>query len=807
MPLNRPAKILLVVPVSAERQHLARLLEAGGMIVADFPSASAVDAAGEGIDLALLALAQIDIPAREFIAHLRAFPQQENLPILALIPENDQAVEQALNAGADDYAAQPVIAAALMRRVAHMLDRQAAQRDLARSEYRWTQTFTRGRVPQLLVDPVSGLITDANIAAVEFYGYPLEALQQKHLFDLTVTGDEPISSEASAALNYRQQLASGMLRAVNLFNDRVEIDGVSLLHTTVFDNSNRLRAEQDAEEQRRLAQALRNTAAAVAQSLELEEVLDQILDEVYKIVHPDAANVMLIEEDTAYVVRLRGYKAYASDEQILNTRFKISETSNLQEMIKTRRPLNIPDVRNFEGWVDKVTPYWIGSFLGTPIFDGQTLFGFLIVDSASTNAFTNLDVERLQAFAVSTAVALRNARLYDNLREQAAQLEARVAERTAELVNGRAQLQSILDAMVEGVIYAEFTGDDVNIRYTNLALNDLLGFSTEELAEQEELMRPLGMSHEGYTYRLQALLQTLQREGKFYSEVKFKHKNGSILDAVINVSAVKHPNGSLAGAVSVIRDISREQELQAQRTRFVAYASHELRTPITNLKTRLYLLRKQPERLEQHLSVLDDVTDRMRGLVEGLLDVTRFERGMIHLDKHPVPLQLLIKRSVTVQIPEADRKRQSLVTDLPDKPILVEVDGDRIIQVITNLVTNAINYTPPEGKIIVRSFTLNSHGQEYSVVEVQDTGIGIAQEHLPYLFQPFYRVQSKIEGTGLGLPISKEIIELHGGKIEVKSEQGSGTTFSFYLPMSATDQPADKNQSSRFNPHNSSAPV
>ncbi len=807
MSLNRPAKILLVTSVSAEQQHLAHLLQAGGMIVAAFPSASAVGAVGEGIDLAVLALAQIDIPAPEFIAHLRAFPHQENLPVLALIPENDQAVEQALNAGADDYAAQPVIAAALMRRVAQLLDRQAARRDLARSEYRWTQTFTRGRVPQMLIDPVSGLIIDANIAAVEFYGYPLEVLQQKHVFDLTATGDESISSEAGVALNYSQQLASGVRRAVNLFNDRLEFDGASLLHTTIFDNSKRLRAEQDAEEQRRLVQSLRNTATAVAQSLELEEVLDRILDEVYKIVHPDAANVMLIEDDIARIVRLRGYKDYASSQQILNTRFKISETSNLREMVETRRPLNIPNVKNFKGWIDKISPYWIGSFLGAPIFDGQTMFGFLIVDSASTNAFTNLDAERLQAFAVSTAVAIRNARLYDNLREQAAQLETRVAERTAELVSGRAQLRGILDAMVEGVIYTELNGDDVNVRYTNLALNALLGFSTEELAAQEELMRPLSMSHEGYLYNLQALLQTLQREGKFYSEVKFKRKDGSILDAAVNVSAIKHPNGLLAGSVSVIRDISREQELQAQRTRFVAYASHELRTPITNLKTRLYLLRKQPERLEQHLSILEDVTDRMRGLVEGLLDVTRFERGMIHLDKHPIPLQLLIKRSVTIQIPEADRKRQDIIIELPDEPILVEVDGDRIIQVITNLVTNAINYTPPEGKITVRSFTLNKHGEKCSVVEVQDTGIGIAQEHLPYLFQPFYRVPSKVEGTGLGLPISKEIIELHGGKIEVKSERGYGTTFSFYLPMPAADQPVDKNQSSRFNPHNSSAPV
>src|SRR5690606_21925145 len=119
---------------------------------------------------------------------------------------------------------------------------------------------------------------------------------------------------------------------------------------------------------------------------------------------------------------------------------------------------------------------------------------------------------------------------------------------------------------------------------------------------------------------------------------------------------------------------------QVQKTRFVAYASHELRTPITNLKTRLYLLRKQPERLEQHLAVLDEVTDRMRRLVEGLLDVSRFERGAISLERQLLDLRALITRSVAVQTPESERKRLRLTAELPPEPLLVDVDGERIIQ-------------------------------------------------------------------------------------------------------------------------------
>lgn len=791
MPPNRPPKILLVVPDSDERQHLIRLLEIDGNEVSAFASGAEVGTAAEGIDLAVAAFEQLDLPAADFFARLRAIPYQAHLPILALLRENSRVVEQALNAGADDYVAQPVIAAAFTRRVKRMLEAQDAHNKFIESERRWLQTYADGRVPQLLIDPVSGMIVDANAAAIEFYGYSRETLKQKFLYDLNVTGEEPLNLEVSTAFNYYHRLASGTVCAVNLFSSSVEVGGQSLLHTSVFDNSKRLRAERSAEDHRRMAQALRNAATAVSQSLELDEVLDQILNEVYEVVHPDAANIMLIEDDVARIVRMRGYENHTSDEEVLATRFPLSETPNLRQIAETRRPIRIADAQNYEGWLHLQMSGWIGSNLGVPVFDEQTLFGFLVVDSASTDYFTELDAERLQAFAASAAVALRNARLYDRVREQATALENRVAERTAELDSGRSQLQAILDAMIEGVVYTEFNGINEQVRYTNRALIELLGFSSQEWMSKPGLMRPLGMNQADYHRAIQVLLDTLRHDGRYYGENRFERKDGSVLDAAVTVSAVKDSEGALVGSVAVVRNISREQELQVQKTRFVAYASHELRTPITNLKTRLYLLRKQPERLEQHLAVLDEVTDRMRRLVEGLLDVSRFERGAISLERQLLDLRALITRSVAVQTPESERKRLRLTAELPPEPLLVDVDGERIIQVITNLLTNAINYTHPEGRIMVRAYCLHGGAGQYAVVEVEDTGIGIAAEHLPYLFQPFYRVQNQIEGTGLGLPISKEIVELHRGKISVSSEPGKGTCFSFRLPMLQTGDPVD----------------
>jgi signal transduction histidine kinase len=178
----------------------------------------------------------------------------------------------------------------------------------------------------------------------------------------------------------------------------------------------------------------------------------------------------------------------------------------------------------------------------------------------------------------------------------------------------------------------------------------------------------------------------------------------------------------------------------------------------------------------------------MKNLVEGMLDLSRFERGVIALEHSQGVLQEILTRSVDVQQPEAERKGISLRAELPSTPILLSLDEGRIIQVITNLITNALNYTPKGGEVIVRTLTAqspNGNGSKshYAIVEVEDTGIGIAAEHLPNLFQPFYRVQSQVEGTGLGLRISKEIVELHGGNIGVESEVGRGSRFSFWLPM------------------------
>jgi signal transduction histidine kinase len=237
-------------------------------------------------------------------------------------------------------------------------------------------------------------------------------------------------------------------------------------------------------------------------------------------------------------------------------------------------------------------------------------------------------------------------------------------------------------------------------------------------------------------------------------------------------------DGASAGAVTVIRDISQEKRLEAQKARFIATASHELRTPLANIKTRLYLMRRQPDKADSHLEVVEYVTDRMRELVEDLLDVSRFEHGIISLVHRPVVLQDLAEYVVQIQRSEADEKSIDVRVIGPGEPVVVSGDASRLTQVITNLITNAINYTPVGGRVEVR---VEAISEKAAALHVEDTGIGIPAEMLPHIFKPFFRASDFHGGTGLGLSIAREIVELHQGRIEVVSTEGKGTCFSVYL--------------------------
>jgi signal transduction histidine kinase len=245
---------------------------------------------------------------------------------------------------------------------------------------------------------------------------------------------------------------------------------------------------------------------------------------------------------------------------------------------------------------------------------------------------------------------------------------------------------------------------------------------------------------------------------------------------------------AFAGTVIVLRDVTREQEIAQAKNEFVSIVAHELRTPMTSIKGYIDLILQgavgEVNQGQQHfLGIAKSNVDRLSDLISDMLDTARIDAGRIKLELEEIQIADLVN-SVCESIAETVRERELIliVEEAPPLPV-IQADRNRIIQVLTNLLSNAYRYTPPGGEIRV-SMGLD----EANVwVSVADTGIGIAVEDREKIFEPFYRASQELvsqqTGTGLGLPIVRSLVEMHGGTITLDTELGVGSTFGFALPI------------------------
>ena len=242
------------------------------------------------------------------------------------------------------------------------------------------------------------------------------------------------------------------------------------------------------------------------------------------------------------------------------------------------------------------------------------------------------------------------------------------------------------------------------------------------------------------------------------------------------------------GQLFSFRDITRERESERTKNEFISMVSHELRTPLTSVKEYVDLIARGrvgelKERQQELLQVVQDNVDRLASLVDDLLDVSRVEAGQLDLEKTPVRLNGLVSKAVESFAQQFEAKRQTLKVEMRDSLPEVFCDPRRITQVITNLLSNAHKYTPEGGSVSIHL----DEQEGRLIVRVTDTGIGLSADDSSQVFSRFFRAQSGREshvgGTGLGLFITKSLVEMHGGEISVESALGQGSTFLFTLPV------------------------
>jgi PAS domain S-box-containing protein len=532
----------------------------------------------------------------------------------------------------------------------------------------------------------------------------------------------------------------------------------------------RLRLFQAEREQRELAEALQEAAAVVGSTLEVDEVLDRILEQVARVVPGDAFNIMLVTEtNKARLVRWWGYERSPVNGVETNIELNIDEIPNLWKMMQTGETIVISDTSTDPDWVLLGRQRWL-SYVGAPIELGGVIVGLLNVNGKQAKQFSLHDARRLKAFAAHAAIAIQNSRLYQELRRYAEQLEKRVEERTAQLQAQYGQLEAILRSSSDGIIVTDSQGEIVRTNpITDSWLTQTL--SPEDAVELEEAIRRLAV-------------QSAERP-----EIVLELEN---MDLELRAAPITEAEE--VAAVVTIHDVSHLKALERMKSQFVSNVSHELRTPITTIKLYAALMQHSPkEKWEAYLDTLAQEADRQARLVEEILQISRIEAGRLEITPRRTALNELVKVVFDNHQPLAQQEDLSMEYRPADPGPMASVDPDRMTQALANVVSNAIQYTPAGGKVTISTGEKEARGQTWAVVTVKDTGMGIPEEELPLVFDRFFRGERprsmQVSGTGLGLAIVKDIVELHDGLVTVESRVDVGTTFTIWLPLAdATDE-------------------
>jgi PAS domain S-box-containing protein len=336
---------------------------------------------------------------------------------------------------------------------------------------------------------------------------------------------------------------------------------------------------------------------------------------------------------------------------------------------------------------------------------------------------------------------------------------------------------AIVAAAPEGILVQNAEG---RIVIANTRAEHLFGYAPDELSGQPvEALLP---DHLRAAYP--AVPST--RPIAIGSELTGRRKDGSEFPAAVSLSSLEREGGPLV--VAVVRDVTREREIDRLKDEFVATVSHELRTPLTSIVGFVDLLLAGDagplsDTARRYLEIVVGNGERLTAIINDLLDVSRLEAGKIKLNRTPLDLARAAENVAAGFGPQIAAKGQTLRLDLPADLPRAWADPERIAQVLANLVSNAHKYTPEGGTITVAI----RREDELLHVSVADTGVGLSADERARLFTKFYRVDKSASrqagGTGLGLAITRALVELHGGTIGVESAPGRGSTFSFTLPL------------------------
>ncbi len=501
---------------------------------------------------------------------------------------------------------------------------------------------------------------------------------------------------------------------------------------------------------------------AILQELDLERLLTRLIEATVTIL-AGRAGVILLREEAGWSVAA----IYGLPTSLVRHIESLMEDVPRHEVDPVR--FEVPQVLRRLEWLMQIAHLGLQQGVGIPLVAREELLGLIYVYRNYPSLFSEEDLVSLQLFADQAAIAVHNARLYTGLRQEKQRLDA------------------LLDAVADGILILD---PELRIQRVNPAFAQMCGLAREDLPgkHHEEVVRWKQIE------RGQPLEEAMAQgwpEGPgeaLYVQGDMLRADETTLPVGITYAPLFDEEGNLLNIIASVRDIRAFREADRLKATFISTISHELKTPIALIKGYVSTLRRPDVRwdsqvVQEALAVIEEEADRLNRLVHDLLEASRLQAGALKLQFQEVDLGALARRMAkrfAHQHP-AFTFRVDLPEDLPP----VWADEGRLEQVLANLLNNAVKYAPPGTTVCLQARV----SPREVVLCVQDQGPGILPEDQPHIFDPFYRSRCHADsypGTGLGLYLSRAIVEAHGGRIWVDPHYRQGARICFALPRQKT---------------------